>query len=74
MKIKSIDNDEFNIQFTVSNQCNYSCRYCPPKLNNGSTPLISTETYIRFFTDLINDNPEIELEQIINKFENIIDA
>lgn len=59
MKIKSIENNEFNIQFTVSNQCNYSCRYCPPKLNSGSTPLISTETYIRFFTDLINDNPEI---------------
>ena len=59
MKIKSIENNEFNIQFTVSNQCNYSCRYCPPKLNNGSTPLISTETYIRFFTDLIKDNPEI---------------
>jgi MoaA/NifB/PqqE/SkfB family radical SAM enzyme len=59
MKIKSIENNEFNIQFTVSNNCNYSCKYCPPKLNNGSTPLISIETYIRFFTDLIKDNPEI---------------
>jgi len=59
MKIKSIENNEFNIQFTVSNNCNYSCKYCPPKLNSGSTPLISTETYIRFFTDLIKDNPEI---------------
>jgi MoaA/NifB/PqqE/SkfB family radical SAM enzyme len=59
MKIKSIENNEFNIQFTVSNQCNYSCRYCPPKLNNGSTPLIPIKTYIRFFKDLISDNPEI---------------
>lgn len=59
MKIKSIENNEFNIQMTVSNQCNYSCRYCPPKLNSGSTPLIPVETYIRFFTDLIADNPEI---------------
>jgi MoaA/NifB/PqqE/SkfB family radical SAM enzyme len=59
MKIKSIENNEFNIQFTVSNKCNYHCLYCPPKLNSGSTPLISIETYIRFFTDLIKDNPEI---------------
>ena len=59
MKIRSIDNNEFNIQFTVSNKCNYSCKYCPPRLNSGSTPLIPTETYIRFFTDLIKDNPEI---------------
>ncbi len=58
-KIKSIENNEFNIQLTVSNKCNYSCRYCAPKLNNGSTPLIPVETYIRFFTDLIVDNPEI---------------
>lgn len=58
-KIKSIENNEFNIQFTVSNQCNYSCKYCPPKLNNGSTPLIPIETYIRFFKDLILDNPQI---------------
>lgn len=59
MKIKSIQNNEFNIQFTVSNDCNYSCKYCPPQLNSGSTPLISTETYINFFTNLIKDNPEI---------------
>jgi MoaA/NifB/PqqE/SkfB family radical SAM enzyme len=59
MKIKSIENDEFNIQFTVSNKCNYSCQYCPPILNSGSTPLISTETYIKFFTNLIVDNPDI---------------
>lgn len=58
-KIKSIENSEFNIQMTVLNKCNYSCRYCPPKLNSGSTPLIPVETYIRFFTDLIADNPEI---------------
>ena len=59
MKIKAIENNEFNIQFTVSNQCNYSCKYCPPKLSSWSTPLIPIETYIRFFKDLIADNPEI---------------
>ena len=59
MKIQAIENNEFNIQMTVSNQCNYSCRYCPPKLNNGSTPLIPVETYLRFFKDLLIDNPEI---------------
>ena len=59
MKIQAIDNIEFNIQMTVLNQCNYSCRYCPPKLNSGSTPLISTETYLKFFKNLLIDNPEI---------------
>lgn len=59
MKIKAIENNEFNIQMTLLNKCNYSCKYCPPKLNSGSTPLISTETYLRFFKDLIADNPEI---------------
>ena len=59
MKIQAIDNSEFNIQMTVLNQCNYSCRYCPPKLNSGSTPLISTETYLKFFKNLLIDNPEI---------------
>lgn len=59
MKIQAIDNNEFNIQMTLLNKCNYSCRYCPPKLNSGSTPLISTETYLRFFKDLLIDNPEI---------------
>jgi len=59
MKIQAIENSEFNIQMTVLNQCNYSCRYCPPKLNSGSTPLISTETYLKFFKNLLIDNPEI---------------
>ena len=59
MKIKAIENDEFNIQFTILNKCNYQCVYCPPKLNSGSTPLISIQTYINFFKNLLLDNPEI---------------
>jgi len=57
--IKAIENNEFNIQFTMLNQCNYHCNYCPPKLNSGSTPLISVKTYINFFENLLLDNPQI---------------
>jgi len=59
MKIKSIENNEFNIQFTVSNKCNYNCVYCPPKLKSGSTPLISADIYVNFFNNLFIDNPQI---------------
>lgn len=58
-KIEKIENDEFNIQFTILNKCNFKCRYCPPRLNNGSIPSISTEDYINFFKNLFIDNPEI---------------
>lgn len=58
-KIKTIENNEFNLQVTVSNKCNYHCRYCPSILNNGSVPLIPTENYIKFFKNLFIDNPEI---------------
>jgi organic radical activating enzyme len=59
MKIKSIENNEFNILFSVLNLCNYSCRYCPANLNNGSKPRILTEDYINFFKNLFLDNPQI---------------
>jgi MoaA/NifB/PqqE/SkfB family radical SAM enzyme len=58
-KLIAIENNEFNLQFTVSNKCNYHCRYCAPILNNGSAPIISSETYINFFENLFIDNPEI---------------
>jgi MoaA/NifB/PqqE/SkfB family radical SAM enzyme len=59
MKIKSIENNEFNILFTVLNKCNYSCRYCPAYLNDGSKPRILIEEYIEFFKNLFIDNPQI---------------
>jgi MoaA/NifB/PqqE/SkfB family radical SAM enzyme len=58
-KIKSIDNNDFNIQFNVLNQCNYSCRYCPAYLNDGSKPTILVQDYINFFKNLFLDNPKI---------------
>jgi methionyl aminopeptidase len=58
-KIKSIISDEFNITLTVTNSCNYRCKYCPPNLQNGSEEPILVETYIKFFTNLIEDNPQI---------------
>jgi len=58
-KIKSIISDEFNITLTVTNSCNYRCKYCPPNLQNGSEEPILVETYINFFTNLIKDNPQI---------------
>jgi len=58
-KIKSIDNNDFNILFTVLNQCNYSCRYCPAYLNDGSRPRTLIQDYINFFKNLFLDNPQI---------------
>lgn len=59
MKIKSIENNEFNILFTVLNKCNYNCKYCPSYLNNGSKPRILVQDYINFFKNLFLDNPQI---------------
>jgi organic radical activating enzyme len=58
-KIKSIVSDEFNITLSVTNACNYKCEYCPKFLHDGSTPTLDVEVYIRFFTQLFLDNPEI---------------
>jgi MoaA/NifB/PqqE/SkfB family radical SAM enzyme len=58
-KILAIENNEFNIQLTLLNKCNFKCSYCPPRLNNGSTPSIPTDDYINFFKNLFLDNPEI---------------
>jgi len=58
-KIKSIISDEFNITLSVTNSCNYRCRYCPPHLQNGSIGHIPVEIYIKFFTNLFQDNPQI---------------
>ena len=58
-KIKSIVSDEFNITLTVTNSCNYRCKYCPTQLHNGSEEPILVETYIKFFTNLIKENPQI---------------
>jgi organic radical activating enzyme len=57
--IKSITSDEFNIGVTVSNSCNFSCKYCSSFLNNGSTPHVPVNRYLEFFTNLFVDNPEI---------------
>jgi len=58
-KIKSIISDEFNITLTVTNSCNYRCKYCPTQLHDGSAEPILVETYITFFTNLIKENPQI---------------
>lgn len=58
-EIKSIVSDEFNITLTVTNSCNYRCKYCPPNLQNGSATAITVETYIKFFSNLLKDNPQI---------------
>jgi organic radical activating enzyme len=58
-KIKTIINNNFTLNFIVSNKCNYSCAYCPSDLNDGSTPHVSSDEYIQFFHNLLIDNPEI---------------
>lgn len=57
--IKSIVSDEFNITLTITNSCNFRCRYCSSFLHDGSVEHISIERYIEFFTNLFNDNPQI---------------
>jgi organic radical activating enzyme len=58
-KIQSITNDQFKINLTVLNECNYKCKYCCDYLQNGSTPRITADEYINFFSNLLIDNPEI---------------
>lgn len=59
MNISSIRNDNFTINAILSNFCNYNCNYCPPRLKDGSQQSISVEEYINFFSNLLQDNPEI---------------
>ena len=60
-KVKSIKApvDTFSINLVVSNNCNYSCRYCPTILHDNSIISPTTQDYIAFFENLINNNPII---------------
>ena len=58
-QVQSIINDEFSINLTLLNLCNYRCTYCAPHLNGGSTPRVPAEQYIQFFNGLLDDNPQI---------------
>lgn len=59
-KISAITNDAFTINFTISNKCNYNCKYCPASSKDGSTPFISADEYVQFFTNVFLDNPQIK--------------
>jgi organic radical activating enzyme len=59
-KISAITNDAFTINFTISNKCNYNCKYCPASSKDGSTPFISADEYVEFFTNVFLDNPQIK--------------
>jgi MoaA/NifB/PqqE/SkfB family radical SAM enzyme len=62
--INTISNNNFIMGITLLNKCNYKCKYCPPRLNSGSSPIVSKDTYIKFFDNLLADNPKI------NDFDN----
>jgi len=66
MTIKSILNKKsvFTIGVLVHTVCNYSCKYCPIGLHDGMFKDITTEDYIRFFENLLLDNPHILDHQI----------
>ena len=59
-KISAITNDAFTINFTISNKCNYNCKYCPASSKDGSTPFISADEYVEFFTNVFLDNPQVK--------------
>jgi MoaA/NifB/PqqE/SkfB family radical SAM enzyme len=59
MNIKAIDSQDFNLQISVLNKCNYSCKYCPVDLHSGSMPIIPVKTYTKFITSLLRNNPVI---------------
>jgi organic radical activating enzyme len=59
-KISAITNDAFTINFIVSNKCNYNCKYCPASCKDGTTPFVSADEYVDFFSNVILDNPQIK--------------
>jgi len=59
-KISAITNDAFTINFTISNKCNYNCKYCPASSKDVSTPFISADEYVEFFSNVFLDNPQIK--------------
>lgn len=59
-KISAITNDAFTINFTISNKCNYNCKYCPASSKDGSTPFVSADEYVEFFSNVFLDNPQIK--------------
>jgi len=60
-KVESIKRniDSFSINFVINNDCNYSCKYCPVSLHDGSAPILPVQDYIDFFTRFIENNPLI---------------